>query len=306
MSISGIKRAHIFCSSLAFYDFEPITDDRAKKWFEYCISIAESIGHPFDEGCCNPGNTKYVLLRNCKRVLEKNLNRIRCIELRTSAKQDIGSYGENWMMVDNKELTSFHGIHRNFITREQMFNMGIKLCKIMHPKYGFFYEIPFVYSPVFYVTGAMGLGELDTYEWSKYYNPKHVDFEERVSSWGQKTSQNYTHDEYDLCSSGHLREIYPINFINENHLNYEIFQKTTLKDWISAKGSRGKLEQVTDELWAWTIEEVDLENVTIELAKSDICLCVNKENPHRYDYGVRPEDQINIENKWHKNSEVEP
>ena len=46
-------------------------------------------------------------------------------------------------------------------------------------------------------------------------------------------------------------------------------------------------------------------NVTIELAKFDICLCVNKENPHRYDYGIRLEDQIRIGNRWHKNSEVE-
>ena len=69
MSIRGRKRAHIFCSSLAFYDFDHITGERAKKWVEYCVSVAESIGHPFDEGCCNPGNTKYVLLRNCKRAL---------------------------------------------------------------------------------------------------------------------------------------------------------------------------------------------------------------------------------------------
>ena len=47
MSIYAINRAHIFCSSLAFYDFEPITDDRAKKWFEYCVSVAESIGQSF-------------------------------------------------------------------------------------------------------------------------------------------------------------------------------------------------------------------------------------------------------------------
>lgn len=76
MSIRGINRAHILCSSFAFYDFEPMIGDRAKRWFDYCVSVAEEIGHPLDEGCCNPGNTKYVLLRNCKRghsVLSKHL-----------------------------------------------------------------------------------------------------------------------------------------------------------------------------------------------------------------------------------------
>ena len=290
MSIRGINRAHIFCSSLAFYDFDPITGNRAKKWFDYCNSVAETIKHPFDEGC--------VLLRNCKRALEKNVLGLIDVSLRTSAKEDIGAYGEVDANFVNDYKGSFIGIHRNFVNREQMLSIGVKLCEIIKPKYGIFYEIPFVYSPLLYVTGAMGTGELDTNKYSTFYNPKHVDFENRVATWDEKTSQNYTHDEYDICSSGHLREVYPINFINENHLRYEVFSKITLKDWILAEDCRGKLEKVTDELWAWIIEESDLEKVTIDLAPSDICLCVNRENPQRYDYGVRPEDQIPIE-PWH-------
>ncbi len=297
MSIRGINRAHILCSSFAFYDFEPLVGDRAKRWFDYCVSVAEEIDHPLDEGCCNPGNTKYVLLRNCKRALEKNVERLEYVELRASAKEDIGAYGEVEISFENDEKTSFLGIHKNFINRDEMYKKGIDLCKIIKPKYGIFYEMPFVYSPYFYVTGSMGLGELDDKEWSKFYNPKHVDFRKRVVSWVSLTEE--FHDSimnkvYNLCTDGHLREIYPINFINENHLKYEIFSKTTLKDWVLAEDHRGKLEQVTDELWAWTIEDADLEDITIALSKSDICLCVNRENPHRYDYGVRSEDQIKI------------
>lgn len=289
MSIRGIKRAHILCTSFAFYDFEPMIGDRVKRWFDFCVSVTEEINHLFDEGSCTPGNTKYVLFRNCKRALEENVNEIKTVELRTSAKADIGSYGEAFAVLENDEKTNFMGIHRDFVSRNHFFGIGVKLCEIIKPKYGIFYEMPFVYSPYFYVSGSMGLGELDTEEWSKFYNPKHVDFEKRAITWG-----TLTREAYNLCSSGHLREIYPINFINENHLKYEIFSKTTLKDWILAEDHRGKLEQVTDELWAWTIEDADLEDVTIALAKSDICLCVNRENPHRYDYGVRPEDQIKI------------
>ena len=97
------------------------------------------------------------------------------------------------------------------------------------------------------------MGKLDTEECSRFYNSKHVDFEERSGTWID------TNNAYNLCSSGHLREIYPINFINENHLEYEVFQKTNLKYWIEESNYRGKLEQVTDELWAWTIEDAYLE-----------------------------------------------
>jgi hypothetical protein len=86
-----------------------------------------------------------------------------------------------------------------------------------------------------------------------------------------------------------LREIYSIN---ENHLNHEVFSKSTLRDWICAADHRGTLEKVTDELYAWTIPDEDLYSVTMDLALTGILLCVNKDNPQRYDYGVRPEDQV--------------
>ena len=64
--------------------------------------------------------------------------------LRTSAKEDIGSYGEVEANFVNDYRDSFFGIHRDFIDREQLFDIGLKLCEIIHPKYGVFYEIPFI------------------------------------------------------------------------------------------------------------------------------------------------------------------
>ena len=288
MSVYTINRAHILCSSFAFYGFEPLVGDGARAWFDYCLSTAEKIGPYFDEGCCSPGNAEYVLMKSCKKALDRNIDGVEYVELRSLTDEDIGSYGEAYASFENKNKESFWGIRRDFVSRDFMFEIGKRLCKIIQPKYGIFYDMPFVYSPDLYVDG-MGNGEFDTEEYSKLYNEKHVDAVKRRRIWRINFCKYV-----DNCSSGHLREIYPINFINENHLKYEIFPRIALKDWILAEDHRGKLEQITDELWAWTIEDADLEGVTIALAKSDICLCVNKENPHRYDYGVRPEDQIKI------------
>ena len=138
MSVYTINRAHILCSSFAFYDFEPLVGNRVKRWSNYCASVTEEINHPFDEGSCTPGNTKYVLFRNCKRALEKNIDKIKTVELRTSAKADIGSYGEIFAVLENNDKTNFIGIHHDFISQNYFFEVGVKLCEIIKPKYGIF------------------------------------------------------------------------------------------------------------------------------------------------------------------------
>jgi hypothetical protein len=149
-----------------------------------------------------------------------------------------------------------------------------------------FHRFPFVYSPEYYGCGMAG-GELDLVP-GKFFNPRHVDINERIKKW---QLLHLKHKD-KLFESNRLREIYPINYINENHLNHEVFSKSTLRDWICATDHRGTLENVTDELYAWIIPDEDLYQVTVDLAPTGILLCVNKDNPQRYDYGVRPEDQI--------------
>jgi hypothetical protein len=177
------------------------------------------------------------------------------------------------------------GIYKESFDDELHLEISIKFCEIVRPKYAFFYRFPFVYSAMGYASG-IGNGEFDTNETSRSYNPKHRDIQKRIGSWFNDNYQN------KACDSGYLREIYPINFINDAHLNHEIFPKTTLKNWIESADHHGILTKVTDELYAWIIPDEDLESITKELAPTDILLCVNKDNPQRYDYGVRPEDQI--------------
>jgi hypothetical protein len=289
MSVFARNRVHIICCSFDLYGIDNLTGNKAKEWFDYCVSLSEAASHPFDEGSCTPGNTKYVLFRNCKRAFEKNLNDIKSVELRASADiQEIGSYGIMGAIFNNDSKKGYFGCHNSFFTYDQLVKIGIKLCELAKPKYGIFYKLPFVQLPVFYSCG-MGMSDLDTVP-GRLFNPKHVDLEKRSRTW-QGLRFDCKEKLFDLSN---LREIYPINYINENHLNHNVFPKTTLKDWIQAADHRGTLEEITDELYAWTIPDEDLYQVTVDLAPTGILLCVNKDNPQRYDYGVRPEDQISL------------
>jgi hypothetical protein len=288
MGIFARNRIHILCCSFDLYGTDNLTGNQVKEWFDYCVSLSELTPYPFDEGCCTPGNTKYVLLRNCKRALEKNIHDIEGVELRSSIDvNETGSYGIMHADFSNYFKLGYFGCHYSFFDYDQLIKIGIKLCELTKPKYGIFHKLPFVLLPECYAS-AMGMSELDTVP-GRLFNPKHVDLKERNGMWG---SWHRDHEEklydYDFDS---LREIYPINFINKNHLSHEVFPRMTLKNWIEAADHRGALSQVTDELWSWIIPDEDLYQITVDLAPTDILLCVNRENPQRYDYGARPEDK---------------
>jgi hypothetical protein len=259
-------------------------------WFDYMIELAEEFKCPIAEGCCNPGNTKYVLFRNCKRAFEKNINNIVSIELRSSSDEEPFTRTDEMFLsdIDNEYKTARIGIYEVFLNDELRLAIGTNLCNLVNPKYAFLYKFPFVFSPWTYAANGISNTEYDDTPGMKYYNEKHVDIVKRISSW------HWCDNTQIICELGFLREIYPINFINENHLNHEVFSRITLKDWIEAADHRGTLKKITDDLWSWIIPEEDLYQVTVDLAPSDILLCVNKDNPQRYDYGVRPEDQITV------------
>jgi hypothetical protein len=282
MSLKSRRLSHILSNVCAWYGVNVLSAEKLRVWFDYVVSLSEKFGCPFDEGACTPGNAKYVLFKNCKRAFEKNVNNIRAIELR-KLDQSIENEGIS-ISLYNENGNGIFFMYDQLISDDYFCaEASKKLCEILKPKYLTCYKWPLVFSPVFSFFGTR-TSDFEIDECSKFYNTKHVDVCKRIVTWSRNKNE--------LPKKGYLREIYPINFINENHLNHEVFPKTTLKDWIKAADHRGTLEKATDELWLWAVPDEDLEFVTKELAMSDILLCVNKENPQRYDYGVRPEDQV--------------
>lgn len=294
MSFYSRKYINFISDSYALYgNFEQTSKAKMQVWFKYVVSLSEEFGYPFNEGSCTPGNTKMVLFRNCKRTFEKNLSNIESLELRHIIyrnDEELQGGGEIYARLDNDNnfLKCIFNSHIVSLNNKLRLEISIKLCEITRSKYGFFYKFPFVFSPWTYAYGLLNTEYDDVYG-SKFYNEKHKDIKKRISFWRRDENQR------KACEQGYLREIYPINFINEKHLSHEVFPKIALRNWIEEADHRGTLTQITDELHAWIIPDEDLEPITIALAPSDILLCINKEDPHRYDYGVRPEDQIVLE-----------
>jgi hypothetical protein len=125
MSVFARHRNHIICCSFDLYGFDALSGNQVKKWFDYCVLSSELTSYPFDEGCCSPGNMKFVLFLNCKRTLEKNLMNIETMELRSSADIDeIGSYGIMYANFSNKRRASYFGCHSSFFDYNQLTKIG--------------------------------------------------------------------------------------------------------------------------------------------------------------------------------------
>lgn len=70
---------------------------------------------------------------------------------------------------------------------------------------------------------------------------------------------------------GMMRLVYPYNFITTKHLNNKI-QNSTLKNWIINNSNNGDLIEITDDLWIWCVDEVNLERVNLDCLIADILI----------------------------------
>lgn len=68
-----------------------------------------------------------------------------------------------------------------------------------------------------------------------------------------------------------LRMVYPLNVINEEHLNLKI-EGAKLQDWILSEERRGLLKQSLNRMWVWEVKEEDLEYVNAELGAAGLLI----------------------------------
>lgn len=66
-----------------------------------------------------------------------------------------------------------------------------------------------------------------------------------------------------------LRMIYPVNIINDAHLELKVGERC-LREWIISDVSHGSLEQMTEHLWSWAVSEEYLDLVNNELGAEGI------------------------------------
>lgn len=68
---------------------------------------------------------------------------------------------------------------------------------------------------------------------------------------------------------GDLRDVYPLNFISQAHLERQVEGKS-FKQWIELSPHHGTLESVTDTLWMWSLNEGDISSVREALKNADL------------------------------------
>ena len=69
-----------------------------------------------------------------------------------------------------------------------------------------------------------------------------------------------------------LRMVYPLNLLNEQHLSLRI-GKSALRDFITGDARNGRLTELPDATWLWTVESTRLQELNDEFGASGLLIC---------------------------------
>ncbi|WP_174970175.1 hypothetical protein [Burkholderia lata] len=72
-----------------------------------------------------------------------------------------------------------------------------------------------------------------------------------------------------------LRMIYPLNVLNEEHLEIRV-NDLSLKEWIESDSSRGSLKSISNKMWLWSVKETDLPEVNNACGEAGILIAWQK------------------------------
>ena len=124
--------------------------------------------------------------------------------------------------------------------------------------YAHAFKSPAAYGPDFYLSsvGAVLPGESST---------ANATYNERITRWRDKTWH-----EKRRPSQGHIREVFPINFVTGDQLSIEVDGVAFLK-YMKSRGQVHKCDYGT-ELYRWDIHDGDLGQVRRELEKTGVVL----------------------------------
>ena len=134
--------------------------------------------------------------------------------------------------------------------------MANKLHKFTNAKYGYFYRRHLWNRASMYPTGNCSL---------------YVDEEdERLCRlWTKKYVYSDT-----AYRTGNLRDIYKLNFLSQEHLDWQINNYQTLHQWINSNPNHGILTELSSGFWSWYTPESQIPNIRTALIPSGIILCV--------------------------------
>lgn len=258
-------------NTLAMYDFA-VEEVDFKGWFYYVLKLYEHYGYPpIKMGCMGlnaPKSSKLTTFKYGQKLLEKHdFKGFDVIEIYTipqetpdiypdkgpvSVQLDIGTVsgkGEATLCLDD-EIEPFN--------RDVFEGFAKDLFSFFKPQYGIFYQREFEKGPTWYAGGTIqGLDRTK-------------DFEERekIGKWGN--AYCYKDSKY---RTGDLRDIYPLNFLSQPHLDQKVGD-LTLEQWIQSAQAHGELKKLADNFWSWCVEHENIPLVRETLRPMGFVLCI--------------------------------
>jgi hypothetical protein len=142
-----------------------------------------------------------------------------------------------------------------------------ELCKAVaqfcEVRYGIVYEWQKACGPTYY-----GLGIVQS---SQHCHISPIE-EEKIGIWFRERIDSRDSAARNRHLSGKLRDVYPLNFLSDVHLNVPL-RGMTMREWIESNAGRGSLEKLAGKSWSWTIPSKSLGEIRKCLAQEGLIIC---------------------------------
>lgn len=135
--------------------------------------------------------------------------------------------------------------------------IGERIFRLIGPAYANAFDFPTLFGPAAYQAsiGTIPAGM------SSLVNGTYTD---RITRWRDRRWQGI------LSSQGYLREVYPINFVLDAHLN-KLFRNRPFAEYMRKVGEL-KVSEYSEKVFRWNVPEKRLDAVRLELESSGLIL----------------------------------
>jgi hypothetical protein len=271
MTINDLERRGDLANCIALHDFKIFQPD-FKRWVEYIVAFLENYDLvPNRLGGHRKSARKNVTFKGGIKALEASnydTDFIWIGALPLEYKSDTGDalfsssisisleYDKVIKLIFNDDIAPFDVGLVN--------KLALDLWNITKAQYGYFYQRSIYHGPLWYPSGVIcGLSR---------DNPKEKRERAMITKWGNSRYPNATKNKYEI---GRIRDIYPVNFLTQPHLERIVFDGQTLEQWIQASPDRGHLLQLDQEgFWSWAVEQDHIAAIYDALKNSGIIVCV--------------------------------
>ncbi len=257
-----------WCNCLALHDF---SGDNVKwqEWFDFALSIFSK--HQLAptrlavNGTYYGNSAKSLTFKGGLRKLQKyDFKGIECLGfMAMPSKEDYTTnfiikvfLYPNWQKPKNSTLTMCFDEKLEMFNQESFEKMTSKLHKFTNAKYGYYYYRHLRNSPDMYPSGSC----------DPYINKADKD---ACRLWDKQYS--YNNGSY---RTGNIRDVYRLNFLSKEHLEWQISGNQNLEEWIKSSPNHGKLTEISPGFWSWYVEEHLITPIRQALIPSNIIICV--------------------------------